>query len=169
MTLSKRDRLDSLALALRLMMDGLEEPYEWQEHDANCAKFAGVHRTTWQELDRRGLVKARTFDRYELTGPGWIAGLKATGRFQDPEFKKDVGRVAAALKAKVKGRSGPGFADRTELACDTGLSEFFIYDVIDSGLLSEIFGRIGATWALEDPMKNSIDIPPDFDEVILDS
>jgi hypothetical protein len=168
MTLSKRDRLNNIDLALRLMMDGLEEPYEWQEHDARSAKFAAVHRTTWQELDRCGMLKARTFDRYELTGPGWIAGLKATGRIQDPEFKKKVGCLAAAIKAKVKGRAGPGFADRAELARETGLSEFFIYDAIDSGLLCEIFGRIGATWALEDQMKNSIDIPPDFGEVILD-
>jgi hypothetical protein len=159
MTLSKRDRLNNIDLALRLMMDGLEEPYEWQEHDARSAKFAAVHRTTWQELDRCGMLKARTFDRYELTGPG---------RIQDPEFKKKVGCLAAAIKAKVKGRAGPGFADRAELARETGLSEFFIYDAIDSGLLCEIFGRIGATWALEDQMKNSIDIPPDFGEVILD-
>lgn len=168
MTFSKQGRLDNLDLALRLMMDGLEEPYEWQEHDGNSAKFAAVYRTTWQELDRRGLVKARTFDRYELTGPGWIAGLKATGRFQDPEFKKEAGRVSAALKAKVDGRGGWGVADRTALANETGLSAFFIYDVIDSGLLREMFGRIDATWATDDPMKNAIEIPPDFGQVILD-
>ena len=162
MTISKQDRFDNIDLALRLMMDGLEEPYEWQEHDANSAKFTGVYRTTWQELDRRCLVKTRTFDRYELTGAGWIAGLKVTGQFQDPEFQKKAGCVSAALKAKVDGRGGWAFADRTGLAQEIGLSEFFIYDLVDSHLLREMFGRIDAAWAVDDQMKNTIDIPPDF-------
>jgi hypothetical protein len=34
MSVSEKARLDNIALALRLMMHDLGEPYGWQEHDA---------------------------------------------------------------------------------------------------------------------------------------
>src|SRR6266702_1441058 len=114
---SDKQRRDNMCLALRLMMQGLGEPYEWQDHDATTPKFATVDRTTWDELTERNLVKARPHDRYELTGPGWIAGLKLTGKFAEPEFLKIAGKLSAALKARVKAsnRQQCGFTDRTEL------------------------------------------------------
>jgi hypothetical protein len=36
------------------MLLGLGEPYEWQDHDANAAKFEAVLRTSWDELAERG-------------------------------------------------------------------------------------------------------------------
>jgi hypothetical protein len=149
------------------MMDGLAAPYEWQEHDATSAKFTDIYRTTWEELISGRMVKARTFDRYELTAAGWLAGLKVTGQFEDPGFRKTAGHISAKLKAKVGGRTGWGFTDRTTLARETGLSEFIIYDVIDSHLLREMFGQIDATWAVDDQMKNDIDVPPNFGESCL--
>ncbi|HNY39347.1 MAG TPA: hypothetical protein PKJ41_03100 [Bryobacteraceae bacterium] len=164
MSASDKNRRDNLYLALRLMMQDLGEPYEWQEHDAKTPKFTAVYPTTWDELTERGLVKARSFDRYRLTGPGWIAGLKQTGKFAAPEFKQKAGRLEAALKARVKpgNREQCGTASRTELARETGLSELFIYDAIDSHLLRELFGVIDAHWSNGDIMKTSIDIPRRF-------
>jgi hypothetical protein len=167
MSLSEKERCENLDLALRLMMDGLGEPYEWQEHDATSPKFASVYRTTWEELVRRCQVKPHSFDRYELSAAGWIAALKVTGQFGDAELHRKAGLLSQALKAKVDGRQEWGSADRTELAQETGLSEFFIYDAIDSHLLHELFHRIDATWAADDPMKNNIEIPPDFGQPIL--
>jgi len=153
-----------MVLALRLMMQDLGEPYEWQEHDAKTPKFDVVMRTTWDELAERGLVKPRTFDRYELTGPGWIAGLKIKGLFDDEEFRRKAGLLQKALKARIKpeNREQWGMGDRTELAKETGLSEFFVYDAIDSHLLNALFGIIDAAWGEGDGAKNWIDIPPRF-------
>ena len=153
-----------MALALRLMMQDLGEPYEWQEHDAKTPKFAAVLCTTWDELAEGGLVKPRTFDRYELTGPGWIAGLRLTGAFEDDEFRRKAGLLQKALKTRIKpeNREQWGIADRTELARETGLSEFFVYDAIDSHLLAALFGIVDAAWGEGDAMKNWIDIPPRF-------
>jgi len=164
MSESEQSRLNNMSLALRLMMQDLGEPYEWQEHDAKTPKFEAVMRTTWDELSERGLVKPRSFDRYWLTGAGWIAGLKLTGAFDDPEFRRKAGRLQAALKARIKpdNREHWGDASRTELARETGLSEFFVYDAIDSHLLSKLSGIIDAGWSVGDDMKNWIDIPPRF-------
>ena len=163
MSLSNRDREDNIVVALRLLMQDLGEPYEWQVHDAGPEKFSDVHHTTWDELVERGLVK-RTFGRYSLTGDGWIEGLKVTGLFDDLNFRKKAGQLSEALKARVKknGRREWGYADRTELASETGLPEFFIYDAVDSHLLRAMFNTTDAEWAPNDQNKNSIDIPPRF-------
>jgi hypothetical protein len=149
-------------IALRVKMQDLGEPYEWQEHDAKAPKFDAVLRTTWNELTERELVKPRSFDRYELTGPGWIPGLRITGAFDNDEFRRKAGLLQKALKARIKPdkREQSGAADRTELARATGLSEFFVYDAIDSHLLGALFGILEAKWARDDKMK--IDIPPRF-------
>jgi hypothetical protein len=164
MSVSEKDRLENIALALRLMMQNLGEPYAWQEHDAKTAKFEPVLRATWDELAERGLVNPRTFDRYELTGSGWIAGLRVIGAFEDDEFRRKAGLLQKALKARIKpeNRDQWGSADRTELANETGLSEFFVYDAIDSHLLEALFDIVDAGWADDDEMKNDIDIPPRF-------
>lgn len=164
MSASEKDRQDNIVMALQLMMQDLGEPYQWQEHDAKMPKFGGVFRTTWDELVELGLVKPRSFDRYELTGPGWIEGLKIIGAFDDDEFRRKAGLLQKTLKARIKpdNREQWGAADRTELARETGLSEFFVYDAIDSHLLGALFGIIDARWAEGDDMKNCIDIPPRF-------
>jgi len=164
MSESDKKRWDNMDLALRLMMQDLGEPYEWQEHDAKTPKFAAVYPTTWDELAERGRVKAWSYDRYSLTGPGWIEGLKVTGKFEERDFKRKAGQLQAALKARVKpsNRQQWGHASRTDLARETGLSEFLIYDAIDSHLLRELNGVIDAHWSDGDNMKNWIDIPPRF-------
>jgi hypothetical protein len=164
MSTSDKTRQENMVLALRLLIQDLGQPYEWQEHDAKTPKFAGVLRTTWDELAERGLIKAHSFDRYWLKGPGWIAGLKITGVFDDEGFRRKAGQLQAALKARIKAenRDQWGTASRTELAQETGLSEFFVYDAIDSGLLGALFGTIDAYWGEGDDMKNWIDIPPRF-------
>lgn len=82
--------------------------------------------------------------------------------FDDEAFRRKAGQLQAALKAHIKpeNRERWGMADRTELAQETGLPEFFVYDAIDSGLLGALFGTIDAEWGQGDAMKNWIDIPP---------
>src|SRR5258708_19039621 len=141
MSVAEKARKENMVLALRLMMEDLSEPYEWQEHDAKTPKFEKVLRTTWDELVEQELVKARSFNRYELTEPGWIAGLKITGIFDDDDFRRKAGLLQAALKARIKPdkREQWGMADHTEMANETRLPEFFVYDAIDSHLLAALF------------------------------
>ena len=58
MSQTDRQRRDKMQLALRLMVQDLGEPYEWQQHDAETSKFGAVDRKTWDELIERHLVKA---------------------------------------------------------------------------------------------------------------
>lgn len=165
MSLSNEERKENIVLAVRPMMQNLGEPYrgyDAQEHEATTGKFADVHRTTWDELVERGWVKATSFDRYLLTGDGWIEGLKVTGQFDDLNFREKAGQLSKGLKARVKNEREWGHAHRTELASEIGLSEFFIYDAIDSHLLRKMFNKTDATWSPDDQMKNYIDIPPRF-------
>ena len=59
---------------------------------------------------------------------GWIAGLKITGAFDDEAFRRKAGQLQVALKARIKpeNRSQWATTSRTELAHETGLSEFYI-------------------------------------------
>ncbi len=168
MSFSVQQRKENISIALLLMMQGLGEPYDRQMHEAKCETFKDVYRTTWEELAERDWVQDGGFDRYWLKGPGWIAGLKVTGLFLAPEFREKAGLLSKALKARVKNGRKWGHASRTELAAETGLSEFFIYDAIDSHLLLEMFNRTDAYWS-EGYQKNYIEIPPRFGLPLLSS
>jgi hypothetical protein len=167
MSLSNAKREINMPEALRLMMHDLDQPFDWQEHDSTEGKFVCIHRTTWDELINRGSVRATTFDRYILMPLGWIEGLKVTGAFDDPEFKAKAGLLSSALKARVKGRHEPELADGNDIADETGLDEYFVYNTIDSHLLRELFNQIDAYWAPDDRMKNMIEIPTRFGLPIL--
>jgi hypothetical protein len=93
----------------------------------------------WDELINRGLVRATTFDRYILMPLGWTEGLKVAGAFDDPEFKEKAGLLSSALKTRVKSRQEPDLADRNDLADETGLHEYFVYNAIDTHRLRELF------------------------------
>jgi hypothetical protein len=162
MSICNEDWENNIPQALHLMMHDLDSPFDWQEHDSTEAKFAGIHRTTWDEMIGRGLVRATTFDRYVLMPRGWIEGRKITGAFDDPAFKAKAGRLSGALKNRIKGRHDPQDADRNEIANETGLDEYFVYDAIDSHLLRELCNQIDAHWAPDDRNKNLIEIPAGF-------
>ena len=111
-------------LALRYLLENLTpgRPYAWQEADGGLEPFTEILPTTWRELERQRLVKPLSFNRFELTPSGWIAALKATGRFDEPDMKEKAGRLTAALKRRVAGRKHDGGADRTTLAQEPGAS-----------------------------------------------
>jgi hypothetical protein len=164
MTISKADRTENLELALRLMLENIpaDRPFEWEEFDGDLEPFTTILPTTWVALSRRGLVNARSFNRYQLTPDGWIAALRAAGHFRGPQMLENAGRLSAALKGTSRGDTKWGGTTRQELATDSGLDEAFVYNAIDSHLLRELFGTVDAFWAPEDQMKNYIDIPLDF-------
>jgi hypothetical protein len=52
MSLSKAKRKINMREALRLIMDDLDQPFDWQEHDSKEGKFLGIHRTTVGRTDQ---------------------------------------------------------------------------------------------------------------------
>ena len=162
MTLSSDDRNENIRLALRLFLLELPEsrPYEWEEVHGDKEPFLDILPTTWTGLVRKGYVKDRGYNRYELTGPGWISALRITGLFNNKEFKEKAGKLRAALRTYAGDRRTNGRISRTELQSTTGLSEAFIYNAIDSHLLRHLFHIQDADWA--DEMKTPVDVPNDF-------
>ena len=164
MTASKSDRIDNLELALRLMLENLpaDRPYEWEQLDGDTAAFSAVFPTTWKALSRRGFVKQLSFNSYRFMPEGWIEALRVTGLFTSQDLQEKAGKLSAALKKRIKGRQDDVLVSRTELANETGLTESFVYNAIDSHLLLQLFGRIDAHWAPGDHMKHYIEIPVEF-------
>ena len=159
MTLSRNDRDSNADLALRMMLQELPEdrPYEWVEVDGDKDPFLSIFPTTWKDLVRRGLVKEHTFNRYQLTGHGWISALKLCGKFDSQEFKEKAGKLRAALRKSL--RKSPLGDRKTDervtmvyLQNETGLPESFIYNAIDSHLLYHLFNMRDVQWAPDDEM-----------------
>ena len=82
MTLSDRDRLAAVELALKTMLDDLgERPFEAVRFEVGCESDQSMPQTTWEELRGLGYVEvAHTIRKpaFRLTGAGWIAALKAS-------------------------------------------------------------------------------------------
>jgi hypothetical protein len=72
---------------------------------------------------------------------GALSGLKATGQIKSAEFQAKVGRVMGALKDQVKGRQAEGCAYTDTIANQAGVSVHFVYNVIESSLIEDLFGR----------------------------
>lgn len=163
MSLSKEARLQNLDEAIRLLMGRLhgvcfmgvfiDERYDVDER---------ILPTTWEELKSRSLVR-QTNSRwsYTLSGRGWIVGLKLLGQFDTDEMKDKVGALCAVLKAKVNGRAHANYAAVGDIAKESGLSDDFVRDAIESDLIRELFGTKGAEWSPHDRGR-SIRIPSDF-------
>ena len=65
MTLSKQARLDNMEQALRLMLSQLGERPLYQEFfNPDDPAFAGIHNTSWKELEDRSLLKG--YSRLQL-------------------------------------------------------------------------------------------------------
>ena len=163
MSLSKEARIQNLEDAIRLLMGRLHgQCFMGVFLDERLDLGERILPTTWEELKSRYLVR-QTNSRwsYTLSGRGWIAGLKLLGQFDTEEMKSKVGTLCAALKAKVKGRTHADYAEVGDVAKETGLSEDFVRDAIESDLSRELFGTKGAEWSPQGRGR-SIRIPNDF-------
>jgi hypothetical protein len=164
MSLSKEARFQNLEQAILVLMGALhsqcfmgvfiDERYDVDER---------ILPTTWKELKDRYLVR-QTNSRwsYTLSGRGWIIGLKLLGQFDTDEMKGKVGRLCAVLKAKVKGRSDDNYATVDEVAKESGLTDDFVRDAIESDLIRELFCTTGAEWGGYEDRGKFIRIPNDF-------
>ncbi len=125
-----------------------------------------VRRTTWEDLIRNeylSLVVATEEARtYRLTPKGWLLCLELTGASKSNEFKERLGRIIAAMKRRVKGRTAPAIVSPWELANESQEPFGMVFNVIDSRASSSLnSGRIGATW-YKNQRGQLVEIPVDF-------
>lgn len=164
MSLSKEARFKNLEEAILLLMDNLQGQcfmgvYIDERYDVDERILA----TTWKELKDQYLVTPTNIRwSYTLSGRGWIRGLKLLGQFDTDEMKGNVGMLCAVLKAKVKGRAHDNYATVDEIAKESGLSDKFVRDAIESDLIGELFGTTGAKWGAHEDRGKFIQIPNDF-------
>ena len=151
MTLSRDDLAKNLDDAILILMDNLHgrsalEAFIDERYDVDSR----ILPTTWRKLKEQYLVRQASNHRwlFTLSGHGWIRGLKLRGEFDTEEIKQNTGKLAAALKRKVKAinRAHDQFTDVSEMANETGLSEVFVRNAIESDLIRALFGTKGAEW-----------------------
>jgi hypothetical protein len=163
MTVSRDTRMDNLAKALKLMTQEVGENAIFRVViEADKPEYAGILPTTWKELVDRYMVKDHGWDRYQLTGFGWLKGVQLLGLPEAPEFKRKMSQLAAALKGQVKGRQQEALVDVWAVAKESGVSEDFVWNAIESRLLDSCFRIKGAAFDPCDQNRNYVIIPIDF-------
>jgi hypothetical protein len=170
MTLSKLDREENNKAALLLMFGLLgDDAIDIAIFLSDQPPFAeSVLRTTWEDLLRSGYVAHLGGPMYRLTAKGWLYCLEVTQAANSPVFMDRFGRILAALKKRVKGRTGPALISHYELATELQEPLGWIFNVIDSRATSDLnSGRIGAGW-YQNERGRLIEIPVDFNMQPLD-
>ena len=163
MSISRQKRTENLDEALRLMLSIIGDGrLHWTLFDLNDARFTGILTTTWEELEAAGSVERVQWD-YRFTAYGWLKALEAAGRLGDTEMKEKLGKLSAAMKRRCEegGRHRDGSTIQ-ELAQETGFSEDWIYNVVESHLIRECLNRVDCNWEPGDQMKNYVMIPARF-------
>lgn len=144
MTLSDETRLSAIDIALCRMLEDLAlNPIDAMRFKINTDRFSDLPQTTWIELESLRCVSSmHTIENpaYGLTGEGWIAALKAAGKYDTPEYREMAVALRAALKDIVKGRRLAGVPTSIpELQDRTGLDAGWIFNALSSRLLQRLW------------------------------
>lgn len=123
--------------------------------------YTEIKPTSWDELSAEGLVVKLNDRQYVLTALGWAEALARAELPSDPEFLKLIGQLSQVLKAKVKGRSSSALVPFDEIVKDSGLPSGWVFNVIDSHLISRLHGRKDASW-FQNARGRLVEIPRDF-------
>ena len=162
MSLSKEDRLKNIKDALKIMLDRLGERGMYVEFfSPQDPSFSNIHSTTWQEMERRGLIRGHHMqqsDSYDMCGPGWFYAMELAGKLDTPEFNERFGKLSAAVKRKVDGRQQRQPTTVEALAQETALPAHWIYNIIKSNVWRHRNHRIG----VEFDHQEVVWIPSDF-------
>lgn len=65
-----------------------------------------------------------------------------------------------ALKDSLQGRNENAYVSTESIASDSGTSDGFVFNIVESRFIENVFRRKGAEW--EDPRKTTILVPIDF-------
>lgn len=141
MTISSKDRTDSVNAALRRMLDELGGHWIGEmRFEVKSDHFSDLPQTTWLEMQERSWVKPSHDSgghAFKLTGAGLVAALQHTGEIQSAEHKERCVRLKAALADLNKARELQGtLTDTYELTARTGLPDRWIWNAIDARFLA---------------------------------
>jgi len=164
MTISRQQQTDNVGDALRLILDIVGERHlDDAEFELSDARFRGIIPTAWERLDAECCLKQMGM-WHRLTPGGWVKALQAAGKLCDPEMKEKLGRLCAPIKRRcqeggVRHRSGLTIQELSE---ETGLSEGWISNVIESHLIRICLQQEDCGWEPDDENKNYVMIPASF-------
>jgi hypothetical protein len=157
MTLSRDDRIADMKRALGMLLEAIgTRPIAGLYFKIDVPPLSEINRTTWIDLYEKGYVSpllSHTTRSYGLTGAGYLKALAVTGITAQEDFKSQLGRLAATLKQHVKGRHQSAFLSVDSIQQESGLSQGFIYNCIESNALEVCFNTRGARWANGFPGK----------------
>jgi hypothetical protein len=126
-------------------------------------EYADIFSTTWQELrDCFMLTQIPQTQMHWLTGSGWYAGVKVSGKTNEPSFTQQMRKLSATLKDYVKGRQDERLVTVYHVAEDARLPFGFVYNAIESRLLDHEFNMKGAEWTIQKNPKIVIRVPLNF-------
>jgi hypothetical protein len=142
MTISNKARQANYTLAFDRIMAIVGDGSFSLLIDPRRIDFKDVIPTTWEDLEREGLLVKDAggigFQHYRLTSEGWIAGLERLGKLRETVFRQDLQKLLAALKSWVEDRL-PHSVLPDQIAARAGLSLDFIGNVIQTKLLEREF------------------------------
>ena len=100
---------------------------------------------------------------FRVTPYGWIKALQAAGRLSDPKVREKLARLCAAIKRRCEegGRHRVGVTVHA-LSEETGFSEGWISNAIESHLIRTCFHQVDCEWEPGDYNKNNVIIPARF-------
>jgi hypothetical protein len=154
-------RADALSLLQSIFAEVGDGPIDSALLDPSQAAYSGSNPTSWDELSAEGLVLKLDENQYVLTPGGWAEALARADVPSDPQFLKRVGQLCQVLKAHVKGRHRSILVPFEDIVKASGLPSGWVFNVIDSRLISRLHGRKDAFW-FQSARGRIVDIPRDF-------
>lgn len=163
MSYSTETRLKSQSDALLQLLQMLgENPVYMFEFCFRDPPLSDTPKTTIRDLEEFGYItEGDMFTRCYLAGGEWLKALELSSAIGSPELNEKAGKLSAHLKGLVKGRREDAYEDYRTVAAETGLSEGFVWNAIESRLLETLFKQKGAWWERSD-WKTEIQIPLNF-------
>jgi hypothetical protein len=165
MTMGDSDRRTDAEKLLGALLEALgDDAIDVRLFDPASPQFEGFLNTSWGELETSEFVVSTPVPPdffYRLTPSGWIEALVRHGFLNDEGIRGRLADFAAALKAKVKGRTASAVVDLDSLASETGIPAGWIFNAVDSRLINRIHRRRDASW-LEGARGRLVVVPADF-------
>lgn len=159
-------RTDALALLAQLFMILGDRAIDCALFDCSDPAYAAVQNTSWNELCSEGLLIKKTDSLYVFTAKGWSEAL-IRAEITTTAFNQRIGRLAQSLKDQIKGRHHSAIVPFDDVVQASGLPPGWVFNAIDSHLISQIHGKQDASW-MDGSRGRLVDIPRDFGLVEID-
>jgi hypothetical protein len=160
-------RADALALLNQLFTILGDGAIDCTLFDGSDSVYSQVQNTSWNELCSEGLLTRKTDSLYVLTPKGWSEALIRAEITSTAAFNQRIGQLSKSLKDQIKGRHGSVIVPFDAVVQVSGLPSGWVFNAIDSHLISQIHGKQDASW-LDGSRGRLVDIPRDFGLIEID-